>query len=343
MSANFEASAFGAQWNALDATGPAPPPPSRPHRPQRRRPGARAPRAGLRAVADAAPRGCASSGSGSCPASSSSCCVSAQIHPILVGVTIALGAQAVWAYINLRKAARLARRWPTPGDRRHVRGGTLRRIDHRPGTSIAVTAPACPTTPSSSSSTTNAAIGEVLDAALRTRGYSVHIATTGCDRAAARGRRRTRRDHRRSRPARPRRHRGVPSTAAVDLGADPRAHRRQRRGPQGRGPRRRRRRLRGEAVLDAGVARARARRGPSSARALAHASEPGADRGRPAAHRRRRARSDARRRAAVAHPQGVRAADDAGPQRGPRDPAPGAARRRVGRRGRPGRAACART
>ncbi len=32
--------------------------------------------------------------------------LSAQIHPILVGVTIALGAQAVWAYVNLRKAAR---------------------------------------------------------------------------------------------------------------------------------------------------------------------------------------------------------------------------------------------
>ncbi len=31
--------------------------------------------------------------------------LSAQIHPILVGVTIALGAQAVWAYVNLRKAA----------------------------------------------------------------------------------------------------------------------------------------------------------------------------------------------------------------------------------------------
>ena len=32
----------------------------------------------------------------------------AQIHPILVGVTIALGAQAVWAYVNLRKVARRA-------------------------------------------------------------------------------------------------------------------------------------------------------------------------------------------------------------------------------------------
>lgn len=31
--------------------------------------------------------------------------LSAQIHPILVGVTIALGAQAVWAWANLRKAA----------------------------------------------------------------------------------------------------------------------------------------------------------------------------------------------------------------------------------------------
>ena len=30
----------------------------------------------------------------------------AQIHPIFVGITIALGAQAVWAYVNLRKAAR---------------------------------------------------------------------------------------------------------------------------------------------------------------------------------------------------------------------------------------------
>jgi hypothetical protein len=34
--------------------------------------------------------------------------VTAQIHPVFVGVTIALGAQAVWAYINLRKAARTA-------------------------------------------------------------------------------------------------------------------------------------------------------------------------------------------------------------------------------------------
>lgn len=32
--------------------------------------------------------------------------VSAQIHPVLLGVTIALGAQAVWAWFNLRKAAR---------------------------------------------------------------------------------------------------------------------------------------------------------------------------------------------------------------------------------------------
>jgi hypothetical protein len=32
--------------------------------------------------------------------------VAAQIHPVLVGATIALGAQAVWAYFNLRKAAR---------------------------------------------------------------------------------------------------------------------------------------------------------------------------------------------------------------------------------------------
>lgn len=31
--------------------------------------------------------------------------LSAQIHPLLVGVTIALGAQAAWAYVNLRKAA----------------------------------------------------------------------------------------------------------------------------------------------------------------------------------------------------------------------------------------------
>ncbi len=34
--------------------------------------------------------------------------VGAQIHPIVVGATIALGAQAVWAYFNLRKAARSA-------------------------------------------------------------------------------------------------------------------------------------------------------------------------------------------------------------------------------------------
>jgi hypothetical protein len=32
----------------------------------------------------------------------------AKIHPILVGVTIALGAQAVWAYFCLRKIARSA-------------------------------------------------------------------------------------------------------------------------------------------------------------------------------------------------------------------------------------------
>lgn len=34
--------------------------------------------------------------------------LSAQIHPILVGVTIALGAQAAWAWFNLRKTARAA-------------------------------------------------------------------------------------------------------------------------------------------------------------------------------------------------------------------------------------------
>lgn len=34
--------------------------------------------------------------------------LTAQIHSILVGVTIALGAQAVYAYINLRKLARSA-------------------------------------------------------------------------------------------------------------------------------------------------------------------------------------------------------------------------------------------
>jgi hypothetical protein len=32
--------------------------------------------------------------------------IAARIHPILLGVTIALGAQAVWAYISLRRAAR---------------------------------------------------------------------------------------------------------------------------------------------------------------------------------------------------------------------------------------------
>ena len=30
----------------------------------------------------------------------------ASIHPLLVGVMIALGAQAVWAYVSLRKVAR---------------------------------------------------------------------------------------------------------------------------------------------------------------------------------------------------------------------------------------------
>jgi hypothetical protein len=34
--------------------------------------------------------------------------VATRIHPILVGVTIALSAQAVWAYISLRKVARAA-------------------------------------------------------------------------------------------------------------------------------------------------------------------------------------------------------------------------------------------
>jgi hypothetical protein len=32
--------------------------------------------------------------------------VATQMHPLLVGVTLALGAQAVWAWFNLRKAAR---------------------------------------------------------------------------------------------------------------------------------------------------------------------------------------------------------------------------------------------
>ena len=30
----------------------------------------------------------------------------ASIHPVLVGVAIALGAQAIWAYVSLRKVAR---------------------------------------------------------------------------------------------------------------------------------------------------------------------------------------------------------------------------------------------
>jgi hypothetical protein len=34
--------------------------------------------------------------------------VAAQLHPILVGIVIALGAQAVWAWFSLRKAARQA-------------------------------------------------------------------------------------------------------------------------------------------------------------------------------------------------------------------------------------------
>ncbi len=32
----------------------------------------------------------------------------ARIHPILLGVAIALGAQAVWAYVSIRKLARRA-------------------------------------------------------------------------------------------------------------------------------------------------------------------------------------------------------------------------------------------
>ena len=35
--------------------------------------------------------------------------VAAQIHPVVVGATIALGAQAVWTHFNLRKTARGAR------------------------------------------------------------------------------------------------------------------------------------------------------------------------------------------------------------------------------------------
>jgi hypothetical protein len=31
---------------------------------------------------------------------------SASIHPVVVGITIALGAQAVWAWFSLRKVAR---------------------------------------------------------------------------------------------------------------------------------------------------------------------------------------------------------------------------------------------
>ncbi len=67
-------------------------------------------------------------------------------------------------------------------------------------------------------------------------------------------------------------------------------------------------------------------------RALGYVSEAGLiDVGR-AAHRRRRARSDRRRQAPRAHPQGVRVARDARAERRSRDPAPGAACRRVGRR-----------
>jgi hypothetical protein len=32
--------------------------------------------------------------------------IGAQVHPILVGVVLALGAQSVWAWFNLRKVAR---------------------------------------------------------------------------------------------------------------------------------------------------------------------------------------------------------------------------------------------
>jgi len=35
--------------------------------------------------------------------------LTAQIHPVLVGIAIALGAQAVWAWFNLRKLARSSR------------------------------------------------------------------------------------------------------------------------------------------------------------------------------------------------------------------------------------------
>jgi hypothetical protein len=104
MTANFEATAFGSEWNALDRAerlrirrlvrmGRVVEPPELAHlapgyaKWQMQRPWMRffplwfVP--GIIVVLGAA----------------------ARIHPILLGVTIALGAQAVWAYVSLRRAA----------------------------------------------------------------------------------------------------------------------------------------------------------------------------------------------------------------------------------------------
>ncbi len=108
MTANFEPSAFGAQWNALDRS-------ERLHLRRLVRIGRTIDDPALaRLVPEYArtqlqrpwmrlfwvwfvPGICIALG------------VAASIHPIFVGIVITMGAQAVWAQFNLRKAARRAR------------------------------------------------------------------------------------------------------------------------------------------------------------------------------------------------------------------------------------------
>ncbi len=107
MSVNFDASAFGAEWNSVDPS-------------DRRRV-----RRTVRMGRQVEPRELTPIATGYArwqmqrpwmrffplwfvPGIFVALGAAAQVHPILVGVTIALGAQAVWAYVSLRKIARAA-------------------------------------------------------------------------------------------------------------------------------------------------------------------------------------------------------------------------------------------
>jgi hypothetical protein len=107
MSAHFEASAFGAKWNSLNRT-------ERMHLRRLVRMGRKieepdlAPLAGDYARWQMQRPWMRFFWFWFVPGLFVVLSVSAGIHPLLVGAVIALGAQAVWAYVSLRKTARTA-------------------------------------------------------------------------------------------------------------------------------------------------------------------------------------------------------------------------------------------